>query len=65
MDKGKRLEYGDSLMTHAMLFTGVDIFKNKSTNLSLIDTKMVSNNEYRSGNLSLILIIGYLFKSTF
>ena len=31
MDKGKRLEYGDSLMTHAMLFTGVDIFKGKST----------------------------------
>ena len=31
MDKGKRLEYGDSLMTHAMLFTGVDILKGKST----------------------------------
>ena len=31
MDKGKRLEYGDSLMTHAMLFTGVDIVKGKST----------------------------------
>ena len=28
MNKSKRLEYGDSLMTHAMLFTGVDI-KNK------------------------------------
>ena len=30
MGKGTRLEYGDSLMTHAMLFTGVDIFKGKS-----------------------------------
>ena len=29
MNKGKRLEYNDSLMTHAMLFTGVDIIKNK------------------------------------
>jgi len=25
MDKGTRLEYGDSQMTHAMLFTGVDL----------------------------------------
>ena len=25
MDKGSRLEYGDSQMTHAMLFTGVDL----------------------------------------
>ena len=25
MDKADRLEYGDSQMTHAMLFTGVDI----------------------------------------
>ena len=31
MDKATRLEYGDSLMTHAMLFTGVDIDGNKST----------------------------------
>ena len=31
MDKKNRLEYGDSQMTHAMLFTGVDIVKNKST----------------------------------
>ncbi len=31
MDKGKRLEYGDSLMTHAMLFTGVDLDKGKPT----------------------------------
>ena len=30
MNKKTRLEYGDSLMTHAMLFTGVDIIKNKS-----------------------------------
>ena len=30
MDKGTRLEYGDSLMTHAMVFTGVDIVKGKS-----------------------------------
>ncbi len=30
MNKATRLEYGDSLMTHAMLFTGVDIFKGKS-----------------------------------
>ena len=29
MDKATRLEYGESVMTHAMLFTGVDIFKNK------------------------------------
>ena len=29
MNKGVRLEYGDSLMTHAMLFTGVDIKKGK------------------------------------
>ena len=29
MDKATRLEYGDSLMTHAMLFTGVDIKENK------------------------------------
>ena len=31
MDKKNRLEYGDSQMTHAMLFTGVDIVENKST----------------------------------
>ena len=30
MDKATRLEYGDSQMTHAMLFTGVDIENNKS-----------------------------------
>jgi bleomycin hydrolase len=29
MDKSTRLEYGDSQMTHAMLFTGVDIKSNK------------------------------------
>ena len=33
MDKAVRLEYGDSQMTHAMLFTGVDIdSKNKPKN---------------------------------
>ena len=31
MDKKTRLEYGDSQMTHAMLFTGVDIKNGKST----------------------------------
>jgi len=31
MDKGTRLEYGDSLMTHAMLFTGVDLVNDKPT----------------------------------
>ena len=31
MDKGTRLEYGDSLMTHAMLFTGVDLVNNQPT----------------------------------
>ena len=31
MEKGKKLEYGDSQMTHAMLFTGVNIKKNKPT----------------------------------
>ncbi len=31
MDKGTRLEYGDSVMTHAMLFTGVDLVKGKPT----------------------------------
>ena len=31
MNKGTRFEYGDSLMTHAMLFTGVDLVKNKPT----------------------------------
>ena len=30
MDKATRLEYGDSQMTHAMLFTGVDLKNNKS-----------------------------------
>ena len=30
MDKSTRLEYGDSQMTHAMLFTGVDIKSRKS-----------------------------------
>ena len=29
MDKATRLEYGDSQMTHAMLFTGVDLDKNE------------------------------------
>ena len=29
MNKSTRLEYGDSMMTHAMLFTGVDIKQNK------------------------------------
>tara|TARA_B110000263_G_scaffold223701_1_gene213620 strand:- start:43 stop:1377 length:1335 start_codon:yes stop_codon:yes gene_type:complete len=29
MNKSTRLEYGDSMMTHAMLFTGVDIKRNK------------------------------------
>lgn len=28
INKAQRLEYGDSLMTHAMLFTGVDLDKN-------------------------------------
>mgnify|MGYP006092012669 FL=1 len=31
MNKGTRLEYGDSIMTHAMLFTGVDLVKNQPT----------------------------------
>jgi bleomycin hydrolase len=31
LDKGGRLEYGDSMMTHAMLFTGVNLENNKST----------------------------------
>jgi bleomycin hydrolase len=31
MNKATRLEYGDSMMTHAMLFTGVDIANGKST----------------------------------
>jgi len=30
MTKAERLEYGDSVMTHAMLFTGVDMKNNKS-----------------------------------
>ena len=30
MDKATRLEYGDSMMTHAMLFTGVDLANGKS-----------------------------------
>ena len=30
MNKARRLEYGDSMMTHAMLFTGVDIVNGKS-----------------------------------
>tara|TARA_Y100001970_G_scaffold266212_1_gene354595 strand:+ start:64 stop:1404 length:1341 start_codon:yes stop_codon:yes gene_type:complete len=30
MDKATRLEYGDSMMTHAMLFTGVDMADGKS-----------------------------------
>ena len=29
MNKASRLEYGDSQMTHAMLFTGVDLKRNK------------------------------------
>ena len=29
MSKAERLEYGDSVMTHAMLFTGVDLKNNK------------------------------------
>ena len=31
MNKATRLEYGDSMMTHAMLFTGVDIANGKAT----------------------------------
>jgi len=31
MDKATKLEYGDSQMTHAMLFTGVNLIKNKPT----------------------------------
>ena len=31
MNKSTRLEYGDSMMTHAMLFTGVDIANGKAT----------------------------------
>ena len=31
MDKATKLEYGDSQMTHAMVFTGVDLHKNKPT----------------------------------
>ena len=31
MDKATKLEYGDSQMTHAMLFTGVNLVKNKPT----------------------------------
>ena len=30
MDKSTRLEYGDSMMTHAMLFTGVFIMNDKT-----------------------------------
>ena len=30
MNKATRLEYGDSMMTHAMLFTGVDIINGKA-----------------------------------
>ena len=29
MNKATRLKYGESVMTHAMLFTGVDIINNK------------------------------------
>jgi bleomycin hydrolase len=29
LDKGKRLDYGESCMTHAMLFSGVDLTKQK------------------------------------
>ena len=32
MNKASRLEYGDSAMTHAMLFTGVDLKRNTPTN---------------------------------
>jgi bleomycin hydrolase len=31
LDKCSRLEYGDSMMTHAMLFTAVDVQNDKST----------------------------------
>jgi bleomycin hydrolase len=31
MNKAQRLEYGDSVMTHAMLFTGVDLKDKKPT----------------------------------
>ena len=31
MDKGTRLEYGDSLMPHAMVFTGVDMVNKQPT----------------------------------
>ena len=31
MNKAQRLEYGDSVMTHAMLFTGVDLIDKKPT----------------------------------
>ena len=31
MDKATKLEYGDTQMTHAMLFTGVNLIKNKPT----------------------------------
>ena len=31
MNKAQRLEYGDSIMTHAMLFTGVDLKNKKPT----------------------------------
>lgn len=31
MTKAQRLEYGESLMTHAMVLTGVDLVNNKST----------------------------------
>ena len=31
MTKATKLEYGDSQMTHAMLFTGVDLYKSKPT----------------------------------
>jgi bleomycin hydrolase len=31
LDKGSRLEYGDSMMTHAMLFTGVNLENRRTT----------------------------------
>ena len=31
LDKGGRLEYGDSMMTHAMLFTGVNLENRRTT----------------------------------
>jgi len=52
-NKASRLEYGESLMTHAMVFTGIHVEK-RSINENIDQTKILDNEKNRSKDLQFI-----------